>query len=1013
MATTVVVEGYVTDGTAHVYGLYAKVTVSAGGLFPGMVTYTDPLTGYYKLNLVPAAPGYPYLFSYESIYPGYLPDTRGPLMIAASTVLNVPLPVGIGACAAPGYQKSAVTQLYTENFDTTPLGTVPAGFTATQSNASYPWNVQDAAGTTWGFPPYSAPNYLWFDSWNATAGTTARIFNTVPLDLTGKGVVLSFYMFHDSTFLAGSADRVQVQVSTDGGFNWQSVGAPAIRPVGDGYLQHTIYVDGYTGSRASVLIALQAISEFGDELLVDNVALTTHNCSPIQGGMVVGNVYDANTGAALNEALVSHDLGGSTYTFATPGDPAQDDGFYFLFAPIPGVPPAARNITASKGSYNSSSATIIIPADGVIRQNFALTAGAFTISPSEIRLRVDAGLTGSAPLTLQNGGTASATFSILERILPPATYFPGVRPYGASGFRAAQRVPAPAASLTRASALGAAKAKAGPNAAGTGPAYPGTAREGAVAVSCDEMSYYVFGGLDDVAASSDAYRYNVASGTWEMLPSMPMALYQIAGGCVNGMIYLGGGIDDGGFVTNAFLTFDTITNKWTTSTLPAVRWGAKGAVAGGKFYIIGGGDDSFQYSTVWMFDPSTGTFSNMALMPDFLVNGDAVTMGQYIFYIGGSNGGYVNTVHRYDTVANTWSTGAALPSAFGWHSAFSYGNYLYVASGYDGSILTDTIRYNPSTWPAGSWSVVPTASLPVPVISAAHTATANKLFVVTGYNGTPYITTHQFIDDGFLTTHPTDDLPYMTETPSSGTVGAGSSQVVAVGFDTNMSTKFGLHAAQLEITNSTPYGTQAVGTLLTKAFLDVPVGSFGDNEIHGLAGARITYGVAGNMYAPNDSVSRAQMAVFLTRSTQGYAFIPPFPGPGFNTFADVTYDYWAANYIEFIYDPAAHAAANPIPQLTTGCSVSPLNYCPDLPTTRGEMAVFVTRAAFGGSQYLAPSPVFSDVPAGHVYRGFIEKMWQTGVSSGCGGGMFCPDRPITRAEMAIFLVRAFNIPYLH
>jgi hypothetical protein len=70
-ATTVVVEGYVTDGTAHVYGLYAKVTVSAGGLFPGMVTYTDPLTGYYKLNLVPAAPGYPYLFSYESIYPGY------------------------------------------------------------------------------------------------------------------------------------------------------------------------------------------------------------------------------------------------------------------------------------------------------------------------------------------------------------------------------------------------------------------------------------------------------------------------------------------------------------------------------------------------------------------------------------------------------------------------------------------------------------------------------------------------------------------------------------------------------------------------------------------------------------------------------------------------------------------------------------------------------------------------------------------------------------------------------
>lgn len=1018
MATTVRLEGYVTDGTAHVYGLYARLSVTAGGLFPGtLTTFTDPLTGYYKIDLVPAVPGFPYTLVYESVYPGYNSRTFTPVALAANTVLNVPLQAQIGVCTGtPGYQKSLVTPLITENFDTTAVTGIPIGWFATSSSPSYPWEVQDSSWSWWGTAPYSAPHYLYFDSWLAPAGTTARMF-TPPIDLTGKAASVSFYLYQED-FLAGSPDYVQVQVSTDGGTTWQNVGQPVPRGVAgitDGWYLNTVGVDGFTGSPANVQIAIQAISSYGNEILLDNLTVSTHVCSGIQGAMVVGNVYDANTGAALNEAIVSHDLGGSTYTFPTTEDPAQDDGFYFLFSPIPGVPPAARNITASKGSYNPASATIIVPADGVVRQNFALTAGAFTISPDMIKIRTNAGTTASAPLTLQNGGTASASFNITERILPPATYFPGVRPYGASSFRAPERVPA-GSMPSRARGLAGMKAQPVLNASGIGPAFPGTPRESPAVVACDEMSYYLFGGLDDVSgvAQSDAYKYDVTSGTWESLPSMPVALYQHAGGCINGMIYLAGGIDDGGFVTNSFVIFDTITHKYTTLTLPDVRWGMKGAVANGKLFLLGGADDSFVYSTNWMYDPSTGTFSVMASMPAALVNGDAVANGQYVYYVGGFGAGYVNTVYRYDAVANSWSTGPAMPEARGWQPTFMYGGYIYVVGGYNGSFVPGTIRLDPSSWPAGTWTNVPTAVPPVAVIAAGHTATNNKLFLVSGYDGfSPYAAVHQFIDDTLTTSQPTDDLPYMTESPASGTVGAGSSQVVSVNFDTTTSTKFGLHAAQLVVNNSTPYGTQAVGTLLTKAFLDVAEGAFGDREIHGLAGARITYGVPGDNYAPNSSVSRAEMAIFLTRATQGYAFIPPFPGPGLNSFADVTYDHWAANYIEFIYDPASYGAINPIPALTNGCSAAPLNYCPDQPTTRGEMAIFITRAAFGGTQYLAPSPVFGDVPAGHPYRGYIEKIYLEGVTSGCGDGNFCPDRAITRAEMAIFIVRAFNIPYLH
>ncbi|MCK6682857.1 MAG: S-layer homology domain-containing protein [Thermoanaerobaculia bacterium] len=1028
-ATTVRLEGYVTDGTAHVYGLYARLSVTAGGLFPGLLTtYTDPLTGYYKIDLVPAVPGYPYTLVYESVYPGYNSRTFTPVALAANTVLNVPLTAQTGMCQTPGYQKSLVTPVFSENWDTTLPSGIPAGFFATSDDPSYPWAVADATyanaqnnscgGGAYAAPtPVSGSNYLYFNSWCAATGDTARIWYATPMDLAGGGATLSFYMFKYNSWgePVNATDSVQVQISQDGGATWIDVGPRVYRNDGspDGWYLQNISIDRPATGPSQVLVALQAISDYDDSIYIDDVVVTRHNCSAIQGAMVVGNVYDANTGAALNEAIVSHDLGGSTYTFPTTGDPAQDDGFYFLFSPIPGVPPAARNITASKGSYNPASATVILPADGVYRQNFALTAGAFTISPDMIKIRTNAGTTASAPLTLQNGGTASASFNITERILPPATYFPGVRPYGASSFRAPGRAPLAKSEFASARAFQRTPAKAQPvlNAVGVGPVFPGTPREQALAVACDELSYYVFGGLDNSTTQNDAYEYDVTSGTWTSLPAMPVRLFQHAGGCINGMIYIAGGLDENFDTTNAFLVFDTITHKWTTLTLPALRWGIEAAVVDGKLYLVGGVDETFTFQTgVWMYDPSTGTFSVKAAMPAARYKGSAVAIGQYIYFTGG---GFAD-VYRYDTVANSWSSGPAMPEFRQWHGVYAYGGYLYVVGGYNpGGVAATTLRYNPSSWPAGTWSVVPTASIALPVVAFGRAATNNKLFLVGGWTGSGYTAVHQFIDDTLSTSQPTDDLPYMTESPASGTVGAGSSQVVSVNFDTTLSTKFGLHAAQLVVNNSTPYGPQAVGTLLTKAFLDVPEGAFGDREIHGLAGARITYGVPGDNYAPNSSVSRAEMAIFLTRSTQGYAFIPPFPGPGLNSFADVTYDHWAANYIEFIYDPASYGAINPIPALTNGCSAVPLNYCPDQPTTRGEMAIFITRAAFGGTQYLAPSPVFGDVPAGHPYRGYIEKIYLEGVTSGCGGGNFCPDRAITRAEMAIFIVRAFNIPYLH
>jgi hypothetical protein len=63
---------------------------------------------------------------------------------------------------------------------------------------------------------------------------------------------------------------------------------------------------------------------------------------------------------------------------------------------------------------------------------------------------------------------------------------------------------------------------------------------------------------------------------------------------------------------------------------------------------------------------------------------------------------------------------------------------------------------------------------------------------------------------------------------------------------------------------------------------------------------------------------------------------------------------------------------------------------------------------------VSPAPAtatFNDVPTGHWAFRFIEALADSGITSGCGGGSFCPDNTLTRAEMAVFLSKALGLHY--
>ena len=55
------------------------------------------------------------------------------------------------------------------------------------------------------------------------------------------------------------------------------------------------------------------------------------------------------------------------------------------------------------------------------------------------------------------------------------------------------------------------------------------------------------------------------------------------------------------------------------------------------------------------------------------------------------------------------------------------------------------------------------------------------------------------------------------------------------------------------------------------------------------------------------------------------------------------------------------------------------------------------------------SPTFNDVPASDGAYPFIEALAASGITAGCGGGNFCPDTPLTRRQMAVFLAKALGL----
>ena len=93
--------------------------------------------------------------------------------------------------------------------------------------------------------------------------------------------------------------------------------------------------------------------------------------------------------------------------------------------------------------------------------------------------------------------------------------------------------------------------------------------------------------------------------------------------------------------------------------------------------------------------------------------------------------------------------------------------------------------------------------------------------------------------------------------------------------------------------------------------------------------------------------------------------------------------------------------------VTKGCNVEQTRYCPDDPVTRGQMASFLVRAF----RLADASPVGFTDTGGHGHAADIDALAAANITQGCDvePARYCPDDPVTRGQMATFLARALGL----
>lgn len=380
--------GRVTDADTG-WPLYASIDVA--GPSGDETFWTNPETGDYALSL---PSGVTYTLTVNAWVAGYQPATST-IHLSGDTTQNFELEANRDPCTAPGYGSGTVDVIQDGGFESGVSSsywqtyTVPTQYIVIQTNNPH-------TGT------YSALH-------GGRSGEMTAMTQT--LTLPQGTAELNFWVY--VTNVSADADD-WMRASIDGNLLYTINGSQSryvwtyvtlnVSDYADGN-PHILHFNSYTDGSTRTYF------------YVDDVALRVDSpCLAPAGGLVVGNVYDANTGLGLDGAAVINQDGYVTTTTATP-DPAVDEGFYTRFSP-----PGAHVFTASMTLYSDDIQTANVITNHVVRRDFDLNAPLMEVAPTALGATLNvvagSGETTVESFTITNTGAVSLDWSICQ----PNTY---------------------------------------------------------------------------------------------------------------------------------------------------------------------------------------------------------------------------------------------------------------------------------------------------------------------------------------------------------------------------------------------------------------------------------------------------------------------------------------------------------------------------------------------------------------------------------------------------------------
>ncbi|MFE3271099.1 carboxypeptidase regulatory-like domain-containing protein [Streptomyces sp. NPDC059215] len=763
------ISGTVKDGSGHGWPLYAKISVDGK---PGAPVWTDPATGAYHIDLPKRTD---YTLRVVSFYPGYEQSVDSVKLAKTDVSADFALQVDPRAGKAPGY--AVKHEGDTETFEST--STAPKG-----------WSVSKADGTTGGWR-FDDPRYRGNKTGGAGSFAIADSGYGDSVDSTLNSPSYDFSheqhpdLSFDTDYVGSWSQQASVDVSTDGARNWSTVweAAPAFADI-KGPAGIRVDLSAYAG-QADVRLRFHFQGDDAWYWQIDDVQVAAWTANPQPGGLITGQVTDANTASGIAGVEVSNAIGDKAITVATPDDVTLPDGLFWMFTTS-----GTQKLTAVRKPYLAVSKTVSVASDSSAPAGeFALPAGRLSVSTGGVDADVRWGASASRSLTVQNSGSAAVHVRLDER--------PGGMQVAAGGTAQGPGTAWQAASdLPMAMIDGLADAYRGKLYAGLGGNGNGPSRKMMV--------------------------YDPISGAWSGLASPEDARVYPAHGFIGGKLYVAGGFAAGDHHADAKLEiYDPGTNTWTTGAdLPSAVGTAASTVLNGKLYVVGGCVYDFacgENAGVSVYDPVSDTWTQAADYPQAVAANACAGIENKIYCAGGTanvsvtSGAYdLSAAYVYDPSTDAWSRLPDMPFPL-WRSAYaSASGRLVMAGGQSlGKVVGSAVSFDPAT---SSWSQLPAMSK-----SRTGAAGATGFYAVGGIADGVSIKVTEVLPgydqpDGA-------DITWMSVSDQQLTLQPGQTSKITVGLDASAPeiTQPGTYRARLQMGSDTPYVVQDVPISMTVA----------------------------------------------------------------------------------------------------------------------------------------------------------------------------------------------------